>query len=77
MKRIARFEKVSFEQFKKDYESTFGSNENILNIYNNIKLPTRATCLKNFYLLKVYVQGRTLKFKTVAITFAHTVLFRI
>ena len=43
MKRIARFEKVSFEQFKKDYESTFGSNENILDIYNNIKLPKRAT----------------------------------
>ena len=43
MKRIARFEKVSFEQYKKDYLDTFGTLENIEEIYNNIKLPKRAT----------------------------------
>ena len=43
MKRIARFEKVSFEQYKKDYLDTFGTLENVDEIYNNIKLPRRAT----------------------------------
>ena len=43
MRRIARFEKVSFEQFKKDYESIFGNSDNVLDIYENIKLPKRAT----------------------------------
>lgn len=43
MKRIARFEKVSFEQFKKDYLDTFGNCERIEEIYEQIKLPKRAT----------------------------------
>jgi dUTP pyrophosphatase len=43
MKRIARFEKVSFEQFKKDYLDTFNTLENVEEIYNDIKLPRRAT----------------------------------
>lgn len=43
MKRIARFEKVSFEQYKKDYFDTFNTLENIEEIYNDIKLPKRAT----------------------------------
>ena len=43
MKRIARFEKVSFEQYKKDYFDTFGNLDNIEEIYNSIKLPKRAT----------------------------------
>ena len=43
MKRIARFEKVSFEQFKKDYFDTFNTLDNVEEIYNSIKLPTRAT----------------------------------
>ena len=53
MNRIAKFEKVSFEQFKKDWIDTFPSryneyDDNILdgligNIYNSIKLPQRAT----------------------------------
>lgn len=43
MKRIARFEKVSLEQFKKDYYDTFNTLENVEEIYNDIKLPTRAT----------------------------------
>ncbi len=43
MKRIAKFEKISFEQFKKDWEDTFGDLDNIQNIYDAIKLPKRAT----------------------------------
>lgn len=43
MKRIARFEKVSFEQFKKDFIDTFGESENVEKIYAEIKLPKRAT----------------------------------
>ena len=43
MKRIARFEKVSFEQYKKDYFDTFNTLENVEEIYNDIKLPKRAT----------------------------------
>lgn len=53
MKRIARFEKVSYEQFKNDWldtfkgskydENDFLSEENILKTYEEIKLPKRAT----------------------------------
>ena len=43
MNRIARFEKVSFAQFEKDYISTFGNVDGLLDIYENIKLPKRAT----------------------------------
>ena len=45
MKRIAKFHKVSLEQFKKDWIDTFGLDEeaNIEQIYENIKLPRRAT----------------------------------
>lgn len=43
MKKIAKFEKVSYEQFKKDWISTFGESDNIEEIYNSIKLPKRAT----------------------------------
>ena len=43
MKRVAQFLKVSFEQFKNDYFDTFGECEEISEIYNNIKLPKRAT----------------------------------
>ena len=43
MQRIAQFEKVSLEQFKADWEDTFGKTENIEEIYNDIKLPRRAT----------------------------------
>ena len=43
MKRIARFEKVSFEQYKKDYFDTFNTLENVEEIYESIKLPKRAT----------------------------------
>lgn len=44
MKKVAQFEKVSFKQFKKDWEKSFGViPTNLLEIYNQIKLPTRAT----------------------------------
>lgn len=46
--RIAKFEKVSYEQFKKDVIKQFGSvfeeNEEVIkSIYDDIKLPARAT----------------------------------
>ena len=43
MKRIARFEKVSYEQFESAWADAFGKSENIKEIYDNIKLPKRAT----------------------------------
>ena len=45
MKAVAKFEKVSFEQFKKDWMDSFSSypEEEIQKIYDNIKLPKRAT----------------------------------
>ncbi len=45
MKRIARFEKVSLEQFREGWTDTFGSAEEaeIRKIYDGIKLPKRAT----------------------------------
>ncbi|MGE4214193.1 MAG: deoxyuridine 5'-triphosphate nucleotidohydrolase [Anaerotignaceae bacterium] len=43
MKRIAKFEKVSFSQFKKDWSDTFKNTNKIEDIYNSIKLPARAT----------------------------------
>lgn len=46
MNKVARFEKVTFEQFKKDFMDKFGdhySNDDILQIYQNIKIPKRAT----------------------------------
>lgn len=45
MKRIAKFHKVSYEQFKKDWMDTFvESNEELVKeVYESIKLPKRAT----------------------------------
>jgi len=44
MLRVAEFEKVSFKQFKTDWEKTFADHlEEIQEIYENIKLPTRAS----------------------------------
>lgn len=44
-RRIAKFYKVSFEQFKEGYADTFGSaeDEKIQEIYDAVKLPKRAT----------------------------------
>lgn len=46
MKKIAKFEKVSLEQFIQDWIDTFNdtyTETEIVNIYDNIKLPKRAT----------------------------------
>ena len=49
MKKIAKFEKVSFEQFRQDFKVCSESymvnysEEDIEKIYNDIELPTRAT----------------------------------
>ena len=45
MKRIAQFHKVSAERFIEDWKDTFGeaSGEDICEIYDNIRLPKRAT----------------------------------
>lgn len=53
MRRIAKFEKVSYEQFRKDVADTFNLDMNgidgltndavIKKIYDNIKLPKRST----------------------------------
>ena len=47
MKEIALFEKVSFEQFKKDiekcFENWYKTEEDIREIYDKIELPTRGT----------------------------------
>ena len=44
-KRIAKFEKVSFEQFKGGYTDAIGeaSDEQIREVYDSLKLPKRAT----------------------------------
>lgn len=43
MERIAAFEKVSFNQFEKDWLKAFPETDNVKDIYNNIKMPQRAT----------------------------------
>ncbi len=44
MQRVAEFEKVSFEQFKKAWKNIFlAADEEIKHIYDEIKLPCRAT----------------------------------
>lgn len=45
MQRIAKFHKVSFEQFAGDWRDAFGdcADEELKGIYDSIKLPARAT----------------------------------
>ncbi|WP_033164839.1 deoxyuridine 5'-triphosphate nucleotidohydrolase [Clostridium sp. KNHs205] len=45
MRRIAKFEKVTLEQFKKDWSDTFPDTdaEEVVTIYEAIELPKRAT----------------------------------
>ena len=44
MQRVAEFEKVSFKQFEEAWKNNFLSSDNeIKEIYENIKLPCRAT----------------------------------
>ena len=49
MKRIAKFEKVSFTQFKNDMLNFNFDNQKLKDIYDNIKLPMRATSLSAGY----------------------------
>ncbi len=42
MKKIAKFEKVSYDNFRKSYQDLFNESE-ILEMYEKIKLPKRAT----------------------------------
>lgn len=54
------FEKVSFEQYKKDFDFAGLTDEELKDIYDNIKLPQRATSCSagyDFYLpLGVYME---------------------
>ena len=44
MKRVGKFEKVSFAQFAEAYKDTFGgSDDEIKQVYDSIELPKRAT----------------------------------
>jgi dUTP pyrophosphatase len=43
MQRIAEFEKVSFEQFEKDWTKVYPDTVDVRSIYDSIKLPERAT----------------------------------
>ncbi len=43
MKRVAQFEKVSYDRFRSDWADTFGNSDDIHKIYDEIKLPRRAT----------------------------------
>jgi dUTP pyrophosphatase len=52
MVRVGQFEKVSYEQFSKDIKDTFGDyyfEERSREIYDNIKLPKRATKMSAGY----------------------------
>ena len=40
---VAKFDKISFKQFEKDWIDTYESDVNIIDIYNHIKEPKRAT----------------------------------
>lgn len=73
MKRVAQFEKVSFEQFKKDWFDTFSDYEfeegSCNDIYNKIQVPCRATSGSAGYDFKMPMgwklfPNETLKFPT-------------
>ena len=72
MKRIAKFEKVSFEQFKDGWNDTFEKTEynrkeeQLREIYDNIKLPMRATAGYDFFVPADVVlhPGETIKIPT-------------
>ena len=69
MKRIAKFEKVSLEQFREAYIDTYGSDESLNEVYDGIKLPRRATVGSagyDFYAVKdiTLAPGETAKIPT-------------
>ena len=49
MKAVAKFEKVSFEQFKKDMGDFGLSDSALADVYDRIKLPKRATAFSAGY----------------------------
>ena len=70
MNRIAKFEKVSFEQFSGAYKDDFGGTEDeIRKVYDAIELPRRATAGSAGYDFKTPVEihlepGQTVKIPT-------------
>ena len=71
MQRIAKFEKVSFEQFKKDWQGEHpqDTDDMIKEIYDGIRLPKRATAGSagyDFYapVDLVVLPGKTVKIPT-------------
>ncbi|MEG0794110.1 MAG: deoxyuridine 5'-triphosphate nucleotidohydrolase, partial [Lachnospiraceae bacterium] len=71
MKRIGQFHKVSLEQFQKDFQDTFMavSSGEVKQIYEEIKLPQRATSGSagyDFYTpVKIFIEpGKTVKIPT-------------
>lgn len=73
LRRIARFYKVSYEQFKKDWIDTFPdseeTDETIKNIYDSINIPTRSTRFSAGYDFKApssftLAQGESIKIPT-------------
>lgn len=69
MKRIAKFEKVSFEQFKSAWEGEFPAICDVSGIYDGIKLPHRATTGSagyDFYTPEAFTlkPGETIKIPT-------------
>ena len=72
MKRIAKFHKVSMEQFREGWKDTFGeknTEEEIRRLYDDIKLPKRATSGSagyDFYAPDTFVirPGETIKIPT-------------
>ena len=49
MRRIGKFQKVSFGRFQEDWENQFGRGEHLEEIYQGIRLPLRATALSAGY----------------------------
>ncbi len=71
MERIAKFYKVSFEQFNADWQDAFGAagQEEIREIYDSIRLPKRATAGSagyDFFAPRAFVlkPGETIKIPT-------------
>ena len=71
MQRVARFEKVSFDRFTADFKDTFPelSDDGIKAIYEEIKLPKRATAKSAGYDIYMPIDitlepGKTVKIPT-------------
>ena len=72
MNRIAKFEKVSFEEFKKSWQNTMGeeydfTDEESREIYDSIELPTRSTTGSAGYDFKSFFEASVLPGDTILI----------